>query len=747
MDNASLPAYKNSSLSVEERVADLLGRMTLEEKIAQMSLVGWPTPLDPEKMAELLHNGAGEIFGLGDSRTPAETAVFYNRIQHFLVEKTRLGIPVISINEALHGCMARGNTSFPQAIALASTWNTALIQQVFTVAAKEMRSHGGIHALSPVLDLARDPRWGRTEETYGEDPFLVSRMGVAAIRGLQGETLPVGPEHVMATAKHFAVHGQPEGGVNCSPAYYGEREIREYFLKPFQAAVTEAKVQCVMASYNEIDGIPAHVNDWLLSRVLRQEWAFQGFITSDGLAIRQLVELHQIAENYSEAARLALKAGIDFELDHCFPTLLEQIRKGQVDIQLIDTAVGRLLQAKFALGLFENPFVDVGWAAGLVNCEAHRQLALQAAHQAAVLLKNENHILPLDPAALRNLAIIGPNAADLHLGGYSFDPLRGSSLLDGLRERLGDSVKIGYAEGCHITEGVQGWQAWHRDEVIPGDPIEDTRRIASAVETARLADIIILALGENESTCREGWDANHLGDRDSLDLPGRQNDLANAIFALGKPVIVLLFNGRPLSINLLAEKADAILECWYLGQETGLAAADLLFGAANPGGKLPITFPRTVGQIPAYYYHKSTARRGYVLSDITPLYSFGFGLSYTTFSYSKPRLGSDQISPDQTTTVSVDVTNTGRCTGDEVVQLYIHDTLSNKVTRPVKLLKGFQRITLQPGKTKTITFPIGREQLEFLDEAMHPVVESGEFEILVGGSSVDTQSVILKYQI
>lgn len=747
MDNSSLPAYKNSSLSVEERVTDLLGRMTLEEKVTQMSILGWPTALEPDTIPKLLKNGTGGIIGLGNFRTPRETARFYNKIQHHLIEKTRLGIPALSMNEAVHGCMARGNTSFPQAIALASTWNTILIQQVFNTVAKEMRSHGGNHALSPVLDLARDPRWGRTEETYGEDPYLVSRMGVAAIRGLQGETLPIGPEHVIATTKHFAVHGQPEGGVNCSPANYGEREIREYFLKPFQAAITEAKAQCVMASYNEIDGIPCHVNDWLLGRVLRQEWAFQGFITSDGLAIHQLVDLHHIADDPAEAAQLVLQAGVDFELDNCFPTLLEQVHEGQVDIQLIDTAVGRILRAKFSLGLFENPFVDMERTAKLVNSQPHRQLALQTAHQAAVLLKNENHLLPLDPAAIRHLAVIGPNAADLHLGGYSVDPMRGVSLLDGLRERLGDSVKISYAEGCRITEGVQGWQAWWQDEVIPGDQIEDDQRIAVAVDVARQADVIILALGENEGICREGWDTTHLGDRDSLDLPGRQNELAAAILAVCKPVVVLLFNGRPLSVNLLAEKADAILECWYLGQETGLAVTDLLTGVVNPSGKLPITFPRNVGQIPTYYYHKPTARRGYVLSDITPLYPFGHGMSYTTFSYSTPRLSAAQIGPGETTKVSVEVTNTGNRTGDEVVQLYIHDLSSNKVTHPIKLLKGFQRITLQPGETKTVTFLIGREQMEFLGEALQPVVEPGGFEVLVGGSSANTHSVILKYNL
>ncbi|NTU65745.1 MAG: glycoside hydrolase family 3 protein, partial [Chloroflexi bacterium] len=411
------PLYRNPRLPIEQRIADLLSRMTLEEKIAQMSVLGWvgeaiTGDYDLNRLKEPFKRGVGAVSRLGLHRTPRDTALVYNQIQCFLIEQTRLGIPAFAIDEVLHGLMAQGSTSFPQALALASTWNPALVQEVFAATAAETRARGGNYALTPVLDLARDPRWGRTEETYGEDPYLVARIGVAAIRGLQGDHLPIDDRHVIATAKHFAVHGQPEAGNNGAPANYAERDIREFFLRPFEAAVTEAHVQSVMASYNEVDGIPVHINTWLLRDILRQEWGFDGFITSDGGGIGQLCTEHQVAADSAEAARLALQSGIDFELDSCFPLLRAQVRDGVVPEVLIDRAVARVLRAKFLLGLFENPYVDPDRAEQITNCADHQALALRAAHQAIVLLKNEGALLPLDQKQLHAIAVIGPNAAD-----------------------------------------------------------------------------------------------------------------------------------------------------------------------------------------------------------------------------------------------------------------------------------------------------------------------------------------------
>ena len=747
--------YRDASLPVDQRVADLLSRMTLEEKVAQMSMHNMETNNLPaekigldENVRKELANGVGALGRPGLYSPARATAEWTNAFQKYLRENTRLGIPSFFVDEALHGLMAFGSTMFPQAIGLASTWDPELVQRVFTVAGKEMRVRGENYALTPVLDLGREPRWGRTEETYGEDPYLGSRMAVAAIRGLQGVPCgqPIDSEHVIATAKHFAVHGQPEAGTNCGPANYAEREIRENFLPAFHAAIVEAGAASVMASYNEINGVPVHANQWLLRDVLRQEWGFQGFIISDGHGITLLQTLHHVAESKAEAARKALEAGIDFELDTCFPTLFDQVRDGIVSEALVDTAVGRVLKAKFLLGLFDHPYVDLDAAEYITNCEAHRQTALQAAHKSLVLLKNDG-LLPLDASKLKTLAVIGPNAASVHLGGYSADPGHGLNILEGIRQKVGDKVNVLYAEGCKITAddfGGQGWKGWWQNEVTPPDPAEDARLIAEAVEVARQADVVLLVIGENESICREGWSQNHLGDRDTLDLPGRQDDLLRAIIATGVPAAGLLINGRPLSVNYAAENLSALFEGWYLGQEGGVAFADVLFGDVNPGGRLPISIPRSVGHLPVFYNHKPSARRGYLFTDNSPLYPFGHGLSYTTFTYENLRIMPEKIKPGGKATVSVDVTNSGQRAGDEVVQLYIHDLATNMVTRPVKELKGFRRVAIQPGETQTIEFVITPEKLSYLNENMQSIVEPGLFDIMVGGSSVEVQTVQLE---
>jgi beta-glucosidase len=745
-----VPTYRDSKLPVERRVADLLSRMTLEEKLAQMEgawenrqffnqqqsfFVDQKGAFLPENAAVSLKYGLGEISRPSEQRGPRAMADFTNTVQKWVKENTRLGIPVLFHDECLHGHVAPGGTSYPMAIALSSTWNPALIGEVFTATAAEVRARGAHHCLAPVLDLARDPRWGRTEETYGEDPYLVSRIGVAAIQGFQGVGPFIDNSHVLATAKHFAVHGQPEGGTNVAPGNYSERVVRENFLKPFEAAVKEGHVQTVMASYNEVDGIPSHSNKHLLDDILRGEWGFQGVLVSDYFGITELRTIHHIVGSNEAAGKLALESGVEMELPFpaAFPSLLDQVKQGRVSEALIDRAVARILRAKFLTGLFENPYVDPDYAEKITNSPAHQQLALRAAHEAIILLKNQDNLLPLNKSKYKRIAVIGPNAADVHLGGYSDKPGRGVSVLQGIKDKVGSSATVLYSEGCKITES---FPVWEEDKVVLGDPALNAKRIDEAVKVAQKADVVILALGGNEQTSREAWAVNHPGDRDSLDLLGNQDDLVKAVLATGKPTVVFLQHGRPNSINYIAEHVPAILEGWYLGQEGGTAVADVLFGDYNPGGKLPITVPRSVGQLPDYYYQKPSAKREYLGTTPVPLFPFGWGLSYSTFKYANVHAVPEAIGPQGQTRISVDVTNTSAVRGDEVVQLYIRQEISS-VTRPVKELRGFRRIALNPGETKTVELTLGFDELSFLNREMHLVVEPGVFSIMVGGNSVD----------
>jgi beta-glucosidase len=740
--------YRNPKLTVNERVADLLPRLTLEEKVEQISggLDSLHGVIDPTNTYDL--DKARAAFMQSDSVdfsiTPRDAAILRNAVQRYQLEKSRLGIPALFQGEALHGFMESGSTSFPQALGLAATWDPALVHQVFTAAGNEAGARGMDQVFAPVLGLAREPRWGRTEETYGEDPFLVSRMGVAAVTGLQGDSYAIGRDHVMATAKHYAVHSQPEGGTNTAPGNYSERIIRENFFEPFQAVVQQANVGSIMASYNEIDGIPSHINHWLLDKVLRQEWGFQGFITSDGDGIQMLWQTHHVAEDNAGAARLAISAGIDYDLSDgsAYHTLLWQVKQGIVPESDLDRAVSKVLAAKFRLGLFDNPYVDPDAATRIVNSPEHRALAEKAAEEVVVLLKNDKNLLPLDITKLHAIAVIGPNAADVHLGGYSRQPGHEVSILQGIKDYVGDKAKVNYAEGCKITMAPEGWRGWYANDVQLA-PADQSASIAEAVAAARKSDVAIVVVGENESTNREAWSENHLGDRDSLDLLGAQNDLVKAVVATGKPTIVFLINGRPLSINYVAQTVPAILEGFYLGEEGGTAAARVLFGDANPGGKLPITFPHTVGALPDFYNHKPSDNRSYAFSTRQPLYPFGYGLSYTTFKFENVRVEPKHIETNGTATVSVDVTNTGSRAGDEVPQLYVHQEIAS-VTRPVMQLRGFERVTLKPGEKRTVSFTIGPDDLSMLNVDMHKVVESGTFDLMVGPSSADTTTVHLE---
>jgi len=753
-----IPTYLDPSRPIEERIRDLLSRMTVEEKVAQTVAI-WKRKdqiIDPNgafdgaKARDVLALGIGQISRPSELRDkptrlvlgPRENAHFLNDLQRWLVENTRLGIPALTHEEALHGLRAPKATHFPIPIALASTWDPALLERVMSVAAKEARARGTHLVLSPVLDLARDPRWGRTEETYGEDPYLVSRLGVAAIRGYQGETQALAADKVFATAKHFAGHGPNEGGINTAPVTFSERVLRDQYLVSFEAAITEGGAMAVMPSYNEIDGLPSHKNRFLLERLLRQEWGFAGIVVSDYFAIEEMMTRHHVAVDLTDAARQALEAGVDMELPdpRAYEKLVDLIRSEQLPEATLDRSVARILRAKFLAGLFENPYVDPERAERVSNAPEHQTLALEAARRAIVLLKNDGGILPLDRKKLRTIAVLGPNAKGVHLGGYSSDPGRGVDILEGIRNRAGPGVRVLHAEGVRITEGDPSWTT---DAVTFGDPVKNRRRISEAVALARQADVAVLVVGTNESTSREAYSDKHLGDVADLKLSSQQEDLVEAVRATGKPLVVVLINGRPLAIAGIAETVPAIVEGFYLGQEGGTALAEVLFGDFNPGGKLPISFPRAVGQLPVYYGRKPTSFRGYLDLPREPLFPFGFGLSYTTFSLENLRLWPERIGPGGRTAVTVEVVNTGQREGDEVVQLYIRPRAAS-VTRPFKELRGFERVSLVPGERRTLTFALGPEALRFVDEHMNRVVEPGLCDVMVGTSSVSLQSITLE---
>ncbi len=757
------PDYQNPALPTAKRVEDLLGRMTLEEKVAQMlclwsgkrQITDGQGRFDPAHAPEWFKVGIGRIERPSDGHGARAEAEFTNAVQRWVKENTRLGVPVIFHEEGLHGLQGEEATSFPQAIALASTWDPDLVERAFGVVAKEVRARGAQQVLAPVVDVARDPRWGRFEETYGEDPYLVSRMGLAAVRGLQGGGRMIADQHVIATLKHMAGHGQPESGTNVGPANLGERTLRDVFFPPFEVAVQQGHAHSVMPSYNEIDGIPSTANRWMLHDVLRVEWGFDGVIVSDWQAISQLAGRHHVAADAADAARQALAATVDVELPdpEAYPSLVAQVKQGKAPQAAIDDAVRRLLREKFELGLFENPYVDPARADEISGSEAARPLALEAARKAIVLLQNRGGLLPLNADKVRRVAVIGPHAAEVMLGGYSGVPRHAVSILEGIRKRLGEGAAVRHAEGVRITEdsaftkgpqplvgGTRSQARWSADKVMPADPAANRRRIEEAVALARDSDAAVVVVGDNEQTAREAYAENHLGDRPELRLVGQQEELVRAVLDTGKPTVLVLINGRPPAIPELAARAPAILEGWYLGQEGGTALAEVLFGDVNPGGKLPVSLPRSVGQLPVFYDHKPTARREYLFDSTKPLFPFGHGLSYTTFSYSDPTVSPAQIPPDGRATVSVEVTNAGERAGDEVVQLYIRDEVS-RATRPVMELKGFRRVALAPGERRTVTFELGPEQLSYHGPDLKRVVEPGRFQVMVGGSSDEVKSV------
>src|SRR3954470_13488915 len=584
--------YRNATLPVERRVDDLLARMTIDEKVAQMVSL-WNGKSDitddgghfaPAKAPRWFRLGIGRIERPSDGHGARAQAEFTNAIQRWARDSTRLGIPVIFHEEALHGLQGREATSFPQAIALASTWDPDLVERAFAVVAREVRARGAQQVLAPVVDVARDPRWGRIEETYGEDPYLAARLGLAAVRGFQGGGRTIPADRVIATLQHMTGHGQPESGTNVGPAPFGERTLRDVFFPPFELAVKQGHARSLMPSYNEVDGIPSHANRWMLRDVLRGEWGFDGTIVSDWQAISQLAGRHHVAADAADAARQALAATVDVELPdvETYHTLVEQAKAGKVSQATIDDAVRRLLRDKFELGLFEDPFVDPDRADAISGSAENRGLALEAARRGIVLLQNRGGLLPWKAGQARRVAVVGPHAAEVMLGGYSGVPRHSVSILEGIRRRLGADATVRHAEGVRITEdsvftrdpqplvgGTRSQARWSADRVVLADAAANRRRIAEATALVRDCDVAIVVVGDNEQTAREAYAENHLGDRADLRLVGQQEELVRAVLDTGKPTVLVLINGRPLAIPELAERAPAILERWYLGQEGG----------------------------------------------------------------------------------------------------------------------------------------------------------------------------------
>jgi beta-glucosidase len=729
--------------------------MSLEEKVAQLQSTHASRPKltadvlnNSAKMDSLYGNGIGMINPDFDA-TMEQTIERRNALQNYLKSKTRLGIPVLFIDEAHHGLLAPGSDVFPTSIALASSWDTAMIRDVYNHIASETSTKGTNYVLAPVVDVCRDPRWGRTSETYGEDPFLCGIIGSAVVQGYQGSANgTIAKDHVAATLKHFTGHGEPEGGINQAPANYSLRTLREMHMEPFRLCIKQARPAGIMASYVDIDGLPSHANKWLLKDVLRNEWKYKGLVVSDWWGIDQLWNKHKIAFNEEDGALKAFNAGvtIDLPFGNNYAHLVRLVKEGEIKMATLDSAVAFILELKFRMGLFEVGDISIEKAREHMNNPRGRELARQAAEKSMILLKNEKNILPLSKENIKKIAVVGPCAKTNYLGDYSGIPSKNVSLLEGIRNKAGNDIEVVYAPGVKLTTNgdtisLNNYQYTGKATFASSD--DNNAMIAQAVRTAETADVIVVAVGENEQLVRESGGPDRWGDAATLDLLSNQDDLVKAMVATGKPVIVYLANGRPLSINFIAQNAAAIVEGWFAGEEAGNAFANILFGDVNPSGKLTISVPRSVGQLPIYYNSKPSAHHyEYVTENKTPLYAFGHGISYTTFKYAEPRLSDLTLTRNGTVTASVDVTNTGSRKGDEVVQLYVR-TLNGSVTRPVKELKGFQKISLEPGETKTVSFKIDHAMLSYWRADMTYGTEPGNVEIMTGPSSAEVKKIKL----
>jgi beta-glucosidase len=754
------PVYKDHRAPVDQRVSDLLGRMTTKEKIGQMiQFFGWKSwtrrgndiVVSEELKSRLETYRVGAFYGtlrvdpwtevtVETGLSPEESAATSNLIQKYNLDHSRLGIPLLMGEDVTHGMMSLGATVFPTSLALASTWNPDLALRMYQAIADEARSVGSTVVYTPNLDVVRDPRWGRIEETYGEDPFLCGVMGVACVRGYQGENLNT--DHTMAaTIKHFT-HGLPEGGHNAAFVSMGERELREVYLYPFRKAV-EAGAASVMAAYADVNGVPCNMNRHLLTDILRGEWGFRGFVVSDAYSVTELANRHGVAEDLTHAAALAVKAGLEMDMsgDAFQNGLQASLDRRLLTEQDLDRAAGRILRLKFQLGLFDRPFVDVSKASGRFNTPEKKTLAREVARQSMVLLKNNGRTLPLKKD-LASIAVIGPNADNVmnQLGDYTA-PQRKEwvvTVLDGIKQKVSAGTRVFYEKGCDIRNPSkagfdQAVAAARKAEMIiavVGGSSNRPYQSNSVNQQTGQAQVREKALDDMD--CGEGFDRMDLG------LSGVQADLIAALKAAGKPVVVVLVNGRPLSIPGVIEQADAVLEAWYCGSQGGHAVADILFGDCNPSGRLPVSVARSAGQLPVFYGHRGEHRKPYLEMDAEPLFPFGFGLSYTQFAYGNLTLSDSLIDKNQSLDAAVDVTNTGAVAGEEAVQLYLHDVVSS-VSRPDQSLRGFRKVALAPGETRTVRMRLTPEDLSMFDSDMRWGVEPGAYEIRVGRSAADIQ--------
>lgn len=746
--------YMNSKLDVEDRVNDLIKRMTLEEKVAQMSMAQL-SKIQFDDNGIIIKASVDSLFkgqSIGCLESPFvgvdEISKVSEAADKYLRENTRLGIPALQIAECLHGQLAFGATIFPQAISQGSTWNPDLIERMAEVIAYEASLSGVDQALSPLFDLARDPRYGRVEECYGEDPFHVATMGVAFVTGMQGTpsiTKDSIPEHkLVCTAKHFVAYSTPVAGINLAPVNVGPRDLRSLHLYPFKKVIDEANVYSIMPAYNEVNGIPLHANEYLMKDVLRKELGFKGYVFSDYEALWMLDGFHKVTANNSETALRAINAGIDLEAPHsyAYSELINLVETNKIDIALIDEAVKNILRVKFKAGLFDKPYKAPTKVSSLIHTDEAVSLAREIAEESVVLLKNQDNLLPLDINSLKSIAVIGPNANQVQYGDYSCtkENSSGVTILEGIKRYANDKIKINYAEGCKITD-------------------LDDRNISSAVKAAKKSDVVVLVIGGTSSTLSGiGWGTDRPGDyptcgegfdRTTLTPPGIQPELIKALYKTGKPIVLVMVHGRPYSILWEKQHIPAILEAWYPGEEGGNAIARILFGEVNPSGKLPLSVPQSVGHVPTVYNHKPSGRgfyyqrgnpekpgRDYVFSSPDPLFPFGYGLSYTEFEYSDLII----TNADDLVELSLSVKNTGKLSGKEVVQVYINDKVSS-VTTPVKVLKEFRKVGIKPDEVVNVSFSIPMEEFGLWDKDLNYIVEPGEFDIMIGSSSEDIRLV------
>ncbi|NMB38875.1 MAG: beta-glucosidase [Firmicutes bacterium] len=749
----NLKLYEDKNAPVNKRVDDLLGRMTLEEKVAQLGSVGPDVLLNdkgefcPEKAKKVIPEGIGQITRIAGASglEPTKAAKAANDIQYFLEHHTRLKIPALLHEECLSGLMTKGGTAYPQSIGMACTWNPQLIKAMTEEIRKQMLAIGARLGLSPVVDLARDLRWGRVEETFGEDPYLTASMAVAYIQGLQG----IEPEKsVLGTLKHFAGHGFSEGGRNHASVNIAPRDFREQCLFPYEAAIKEAQVKAIMSSYHDIDGIPCAASKSLLTDILRGELGFNGMVVSDYNNIKMLHTEHRIAETMQQAGILALEAGLDIELPKtdCYGELLvEAVKSGLISIDTVEQAVKRHLEIKFMLGLFENRYIETDNVISVFETKEQRQLARQIGRESIVLLKNENNLLPLDKNKIKSIALIGPSADSTRnvLGDYVYsahvdspeDAVPVVSILDGVKAKLGENVKVNYAEGCGImnysTDGFEEAIEAAKQSDIAVVVVGGRSGLSGLVNPGDISDVDFTNRGYIKDTDGESHD------RTSLDLTGVQEQLVQAIYQTKTPTIVVLINGRPLTINWIAEHIPAIVEAWLPGAEAGNAVVDVLFGDYNPDGKLCVSIPKTVGQMPVHYNRTNISyNRQYIYVDNRPLYPFGYGLSYTEFAYRNLTVTPKQTEAPAEIQVEFEVGNVGETAGAEVAQLYIRDLYASR-NRPVKELKGYAKVWLEPQEWKRVRFVLSTDQLAFYDQSMELVVEPGTFSLMIGSSSQD----------